>query len=30
MASLGVTNDSMWQADQATLPAIEAAESNGG
>jgi Glycosyl hydrolases family 18 len=30
MASLGVTNDSMWQADQATLPVLEAAESNGG
>jgi len=28
MDSLGVTNDSMWQADQATLPVIEAAESN--
>lgn len=30
MASLGVTNDSMWQADQATLSVIQAAESNGG
>jgi GH18 family chitinase len=30
MASLGVTNDSLWQASQATLPVIQAAESNGG
>jgi hypothetical protein len=30
MASLGVTSDSVWQADQATLPVLQAAESNGG
>jgi Glycosyl hydrolases family 18 len=30
MASLGVTTDSVWQAGQATLPVLQAAESNDG